>query len=79
MDSLRYCFGLLLVALVCVKNSNSISCYECNSAQDKRCLGDQNNKLSDDLKEALSKQERQGLHPLQEDQAGHRFRSQRTN
>lgn len=28
----------------------AISCYECNSAQDKRCLGDANNQLSDDLK-----------------------------
>lgn len=28
----------------------AISCYECNSAQDKRCIGDANNQLSDDLK-----------------------------
>lgn len=27
-----------------------MSCYDCNSVNDKRCLGDLNNKLTDDMK-----------------------------
>ncbi|KAJ8977399.1 hypothetical protein NQ317_013303 [Molorchus minor] len=37
--------------------SDAISCYECNSYSDKRCLGDQHNKLSDDLKKPCPKRD----------------------
>ncbi|XP_072399701.1 UPAR/Ly6 domain-containing protein crok [Diabrotica undecimpunctata] len=43
-------FGLLAVAVICVQKSSAISCYDCNSVNDKRCLGDENNKLTDDMK-----------------------------
>ncbi|CAG9860249.1 unnamed protein product [Phyllotreta striolata] len=45
------CFlGLLLFAVICIYKSGAISCYDCNSVSDKRCLGDENNKLTDDMK-----------------------------
>ncbi|XP_074035046.1 uncharacterized protein [Leptinotarsa decemlineata] len=50
MGLLGHYIGLLLIALICIKNSAGLSCYDCNSAHDKRCLGDANNKLTDDLK-----------------------------
>ncbi|KAJ8933823.1 hypothetical protein NQ314_013744 [Rhamnusium bicolor] len=36
---------------------NAISCYECNSAKDKRCLGDEHNKLADEMKGPCPKRE----------------------
>lgn len=46
----QYLWAVLLVAIICIQSCSAIQCYECNSAFDKRCLGDANNKLSDDLK-----------------------------
>ncbi|XP_050311321.1 uncharacterized protein LOC126746946 [Anthonomus grandis grandis] len=46
----RHVLGILCLAVVYFETSYAISCYECNSAQDKRCLGDVNNQLTDDLK-----------------------------
>uniref|UniRef100_A0A6P7FC06 Uncharacterized protein LOC114326720 n=1 Tax=Diabrotica virgifera virgifera TaxID=50390 RepID=A0A6P7FC06_DIAVI len=43
-------FGLLVVVVICVQKSSALSCYDCNSVNDKRCLGDENNKLTDDMK-----------------------------
>ncbi|XP_066247751.1 UPAR/Ly6 domain-containing protein crok-like [Euwallacea similis] len=50
MSSTQYFFGILCIAVVCISSSFAIKCYECNSATDKRCLGDATNLLSDDLK-----------------------------
>ncbi|XP_019868729.1 uncharacterized protein LOC109597479 [Aethina tumida] len=50
MNYLQCIFSVLLIAIICVKTGFAISCYECNSATDKRCLGDEHNRLSDDLK-----------------------------
>lgn len=45
------CFlGLLVIAVICIQKSTALSCYDCNSVSDKRCLGDENNKLTEDMK-----------------------------
>ncbi|KAL1497283.1 hypothetical protein ABEB36_008275 [Hypothenemus hampei] len=50
MTNTQYIFGLLCITAVCLETTYAISCYECNSSTDKRCIGDQNNQLSEDLK-----------------------------
>ncbi|CAG9815862.1 unnamed protein product, partial [Phaedon cochleariae] len=50
MGSTVRVFLLVLIGLICFKNGSAISCYECNSANDKRCLGDAKNILTEDLR-----------------------------
>ncbi|KAG5895233.1 hypothetical protein JTB14_003450 [Gonioctena quinquepunctata] len=50
MGPLGYYLGLLLIALICIKGGSGISCYDCNSYHDKRCIGDERNQLTEDLK-----------------------------
>ncbi|KAF7265826.1 uncharacterized protein LOC143206932 isoform X1 [Rhynchophorus ferrugineus] len=50
MNNVQYLLGLLCLCVVYIEKSSAITCYECNSAQDKRCIGDANNQLSDDLR-----------------------------
>ncbi|CAG9763185.1 unnamed protein product [Ceutorhynchus assimilis] len=47
---MQYLLGLICLTAICIESGLAISCYECNSALDKRCIGDANNQLSDDLR-----------------------------
>lgn len=55
--------GLFVAVLMCFEETLAIRCYECNSATDKRCLGDENNHLSDDLKITCLDRTPDGEHP----------------
>ncbi|XP_018561877.1 uncharacterized protein LOC108903993 [Anoplophora glabripennis] len=57
MISWQHSFGLLLLATLWIKDSYAISCYDCNSVIDRRCLGDQNNILTEDLKKPCPKRQ----------------------
>ncbi|CAH1975306.1 unnamed protein product [Acanthoscelides obtectus] len=54
MYRFEHLVGSLFIAMLCIESGAAISCYECNSAMDKRCLGDENNKLTNDLKKDCS-------------------------
>ncbi|XP_044758949.1 uncharacterized protein LOC123316788 [Coccinella septempunctata] len=63
MKYLHHYISVLVTLFVCFEQSIALKCYECNSATDKRCLGDENNKLSDDLKITCLDKSPHGDHP----------------
>ncbi|KAL3274101.1 hypothetical protein HHI36_015517 [Cryptolaemus montrouzieri] len=63
MKYLQHYVSVVVTLLTFFEHSTALKCYECNSATDKRCLGDENNKLSDDLKITCLDKSPNGDHP----------------